>query len=374
MGISKKNSKKHQLEQEIQKLHANFGDDFVNTLSNYPALNGQFLKNQPLEDPVIEKTIEDALYDFKKTNHFLQLKISTQTSYKSESNMFKQYCHNEFTKGEKENATIFFDNPSYLLDYVNKTENVSTRSKRSSFLRTFLKVMFKRELLNSDLVLSRVLPIRQDNNQEPKGLNMDQVKELLSLSKAGNNNFRNHALVWTLLGSGVRVGEVTQLKIRDILPETQSLLIIPKKKRDQSITKEKRKIALPAIQILVEYIVFTYGYQFSEGDSYNNLFVFSKNGGQAALTERAVQRIIKELIQKCKLITETQKEKYSTHSLRHTFALTALESGVDIYRISKLLGHANIKSTEAYLKLFDKQLQVAIEKHPFANVNLQHLE
>jgi integrase/recombinase XerD len=374
MGIPKKNSQKHLLGVEIQKLHARYGEDFINTLRDYPALVGQFLKNAPVEESKKDLTIEEALTDFLGTNHVLQLSFASQKTYKSEANMFKKYCQMEFKNGLAENINVFFDSPLYLIEYLNRTENLSTRNKRSSFLRSFFKVMFKRELYNSDIILSKVLPINKDENQEPKALNMNQVKELLSLSRAGNNNFRNHALVWVLLGSGVRVSEVTQLQIGDILPESQDILIIPKKKRDQSIIKVKKKIALPAIQILVEYILFSYGHKFSEGYPYKKLYVFSKDGGKNPLTERTVQKIVKDLIDKCKLIPEDEKEKFSTHSLRHTFALTALESGVDIYRISKLLGHANVKATEVYLKLFDKQLQEAIEKHPFSDIDLDNLE
>lgn len=73
------------------------------------------------------------------------------------------------------------------------------------------------------------------------------------------------------------------------------------------------------------------------------------------------------LITEAQSISKEEKERLSVHSLRHSFALFALEGGVDIVSISKFLGHRSLKTTTIYLELFNSMLLEAIEKHPFAH-------
>jgi integrase/recombinase XerD len=373
MGLPRKMSKKVQLEQEIQKLHATYGEEFVNALLNNQLFGGHYLESAHPNNTMNDKTIEEAMEEFFNSNHFLQLADSSKKTYQSEARTFLDFCNKIFPNGTQESVLVFMEKPTLLLEYLKETENLSTRNKRSSFLRSFFKVICKREILNADINFSRVLPIIQNEDEEPKALNQHQVRELLHLAREGNNNFRNYTLLWVMLGSGIRVGEVTQIQIGDIIPETQHLLIIPKKKRTLRTEKVKRKIALPALKTLINYVNFTYGHLIDTDINYKNLYVFSKDGGKTPLTERTIQIIIKDLIDKCQSIPDDEKRKYSTHSLRHTFALSALESGIDIYRISKLLGHEYVKSTEVYLKLFDHHLQEAIEMHPFANIDFEKI-
>ncbi len=57
-------------------------------------------------------------------------------------------------------------------------------------------------------------------------------------------------------------------------------------------------------------------------------------------------------------------KKISLHTARHTFAVMALNSGMDIYTLSKILGHKNLSTTEIYAKLIDKKKDEAIDKLP----------
>ena len=52
------------------------------------------------------------------------------------------------------------------------------------------------------------------------------------------------------------------------------------------------------------------------------------------------------------------------HSARHTFATMLLTLGVDLYVVSKLLGHANVKTTQIYAKIVDQKKQEAVDKIP----------
>mmetsp|Transcript_22804 Transcript_22804/g.37936 ORF Transcript_22804/g.37936 Transcript_22804/m.37936 type:complete len:140 (-) Transcript_22804:4435-4854(-) len=59
---------------------------------------------------------------------------------------------------------------------------------------------------------------------------------------------------------------------------------------------------------------------------------------------------------------------FSPHMLRHTFATLMLEGGADIFAISKMMGHSDIKTTTIYLSASASHLQVEVEKHPLGKL------
>ncbi|MCB0747209.1 MAG: site-specific integrase, partial [Ignavibacteriae bacterium] len=74
------------------------------------------------------------------------------------------------------------------------------------------------------------------------------------------------------------------------------------------------------------------------------------------LTEDNATHKLKKYIMKVGI-----NEKLNFHSLRHTFASWLVQNGVNIYNVSKLLGHANIKTTEIYAHLRAEDLRESVE-------------
>jgi integrase len=56
------------------------------------------------------------------------------------------------------------------------------------------------------------------------------------------------------------------------------------------------------------------------------------------------------------------KKHFTFHGFRHTFATLQLTSGTDIYTVSKLLGHKDVKTTEVYVRIVDELTKKASEK------------
>ncbi len=62
-------------------------------------------------------------------------------------------------------------------------------------------------------------------------------------------------------------------------------------------------------------------------------------------------------------------KRVSFHTARHTFATLALTQGVDLYTVSKLLGHKNIQATQIYAKIVDEKKKAAMEALPVVEIS-----
>ena len=80
------------------------------------------------------------------------------------------------------------------------------------------------------------------------------------------------------------------------------------------------------------------------------------------------QQIYKDL-KKLALKTNTDLEKLSPHSIRHSFASHMLNRGADLRSIQKLLGHSDISTTEIYTQVRQNRLKGLVNnKHPLSNI------
>ena len=84
-----------------------------------------------------------------------------------------------------------------------------------------------------------------------------------------------------------------------------------------------------------------------------NGYVFTQNGEK--LTKREVQRQFQTAVKRAKITN------FRFHDLRHTFATRMVQAGVDIYTVSKLLGHASVKETERYAHHYPESVRYGVE-------------
>lgn len=167
----------------------------------------------------------------------------------------------------------------------------------------------------------------------PIVLSRDEVKLIID-----NTKNRKHKLFFaTAYGSGLRVSEVINLKVRDIDVKERTIHIKQSKGNKDRIT------------ILSEKIVGTLDIMISS--KLDNDYVFeSERGGK--LHTRTPQKVFKK-----SLLTSGIKKDASFHSLRHSFATHLLEDGVDVRYVQELLGHQNIRTTELYTKVTNPSLK-----------------
>lgn len=165
----------------------------------------------------------------------------------------------------------------------------------------------------------------------PTVLSESEVKRLF----AAVDNLKHRCILKVIYSAGLRLSELTNLRIADIHMERQEIFVhCSKGRKDRFTTLSKSLIAE-----LSEYFeAYQPDYWLFEG----------LNGGQ--YSKRSVQVILKRAVRASKI------NPYATvHTLRHSYATHLLEHGVSLRHIQELLGHSSSKTTEIYTHLSSKE-------------------
>ena len=158
----------------------------------------------------------------------------------------------------------------------------------------------------------------------PQVLSVGEVKRLLG----SVDNLKHRCILKTIYGAGLRLGEVCQLRLDDVLTERRQLYIRGGKgNKDRYATLPERLLReLEAYR--AEYRPTYWLYEGQHGGQYSR---------------RSVQMILKRAVK------ASGVNPYATvHTLRHSYATHLLERGVSLRHIQELLGHASSKTTEVY--------------------------
>ena len=156
---------------------------------------------------------------------------------------------------------------------------------------------------------------------------------------------RDAAIVKLILFAGLRVGEIIQLRMSDvILDERKGSVVV----REGKGTK-RREIPLnvKARKALLEYL------RMRPDVEMDNLFLGQRNEGvQSKTIQRAVQRFA----------MKASLKKVTPHILRHSFAKALIDTGISLEKVATLLGHSNLNTTRIYTTPSEEELSDALEK------------
>lgn len=158
---------------------------------------------------------------------------------------------------------------------------------------------------------------------------------------------RNHAIFSTFLFAGIRKTELLNLRYTDVDIQNATLFINQGKGSKDRIIPISSTLA----QSLKRYI--------DERMKFNKTCpeFFTSSVRNSGLTEISLKRLIEKIKNATGII-------FTIHKLRHTFATLMLEGGCDIYSLSRMMGHSDIKTTTIYLAASAEHLRLQMIKHP----------
>lgn len=201
------------------------------------------------------------------------------------------------------------------------------------------------------------MPARYKINRLPKNiLTQEEIKQIFRALEQCHSfeSMKAKAIIETLYSTGIRFGELKELKISDINFAVEVIYIRQRKTRNDRYVPMTLKLK----EALLLYIHESRPYSKSENAEY----LFTTPRGKKLHSAYAF-KMLKNIMEKTGI-----KRRVHFHLFRHTFAVHLLKSGCSMRYIKELLGHKAMSSTEVYTEVDDKTLrEEVIKHHPFSN-------
>ncbi len=238
-----------------------------------------------------------------------------------------------------------------------KNDSSTTRSRKISAIKSFYKYLFSEiEVIDSNI--SDKLSNPKISQRQPVYLTLNETELLLETIKNEPNEFlrfRDLAIVFTFLTTGMRLSELVSINMEDIIYDHFNIIGKGNKERTVYLTNNCRELLDQYILIRNKYI---------KNLEIDALFISTR---KKRISNRTVQSTIDKYLKKAGFDTSV----YSTHKLRHTAATLMYKYGnVDIRALKDILGHESISTTQIYTHLDDEDLKKAVNKNPLSNLNI----
>ena len=231
---------------------------------------------------------------------------------------------------------------AFLNDLESKRSNgASSRNVRLAAIRSFMRFMQYR-LPSALEQIQRVLaiPMKKTDTRLVRHLNTEEIQALLDAPKPTDwSGIRDRAMLHLCFAAGLRVSELTGLRLEDLaLQPHASILVRGKGRRERSLPLWKQTVTALRAWLAVRGAL-----------AVPELFV---NARREPLTRAGFEYILeKHLDAATKRCPSLTKKRISPHVLRHSCALTVLEATKDLRKVSLWLGHANMQTTEIYTRV-----------------------
>ncbi|HET6243022.1 MAG: site-specific tyrosine recombinase XerD [Bacteroidetes bacterium] len=292
-----------------------------------------FIAYLRLEKSLADNSIEAYQRDMEKLMQFLEYKKYTYNALQLELKHF-----NEF------------------IAWLNELEvSATTQARVISGIKAFYKYLVMENLTDNDITALISAPkLKRKLPEVLSPTEIEKIIEAIDLSKPEGE--RNKAMLETLYSCGLRVSELTDLKITDLIKNEGFI---------KATGKGNKQRIIPIGSYALKYLdIYANNSRkkINVQKGFENFVFLNKHG--KSLSRVMVFTIIKLLAQKAGV-----KKIVSPHTFRHSFATHLIEGGADLRAIQEMLGHASITTTEIYTHLDREYLRDAIiQFHPRAKI------
>lgn len=248
------------------------------------------------------------------------------------------------------------DLKSYLKNLADKdgSKAVRTVARRLSALRQFYGYLVSENLRSDDPTSSLESP--KQGRILPKTLSEEEVDKLITAASTsgGNESTRLVCLIEMLYATGLRVSELVGLSMSSIGENGTYLTVAGKGNKERVVP------LTDSAQKALENYLIDRERNFGKGNKW--LFP-SRTSDSGHITRQRFAQLLKELSK----VAQVDSSKVSPHVLRHAFATHLLSNGADLRAVQKMLGHADIATTQIYTHILGEKLKKTVEeKHPLS--------
>jgi integrase/recombinase XerD len=227
----------------------------------------------------------------------------------------------------------------------------SSQARVLSGIKSFYKYLLMDDIIKSDP--SELLEAPKVQRKLPDTLSITEINKLIdAIDVSKPEGTRNKAILEVLYGCGLRVSELTELRLSNLYLDIEFIKVAGKGNKERLVPIGSS--AIKALKIWIENIRVHIPVKKGEED-----IVFLNRRGMR-LTRIYIFLFIKELAEFIGV-----KKTISPHTFRHSFATHLVEGGADLRAVQEMLGHESITTTEIYTHLDREFLKgTIIQYHP----------
>ncbi len=292
---------------------------------------------------------KEIIYEFLDYISY-EKKYSDNTEKNYELDLFKYFEY--LDKNNLNYLTVKYKDVSNFTLFLAKQNYKSTTINRiDSSIRSFYNYLELEEKINGN-------PFKAASNLKvpkrlPNYFKYDEYLTMISVIDKDDYEYRNRLILEMLFATGLRVSELSNIKIKDIDFSEREIKIMGKGSKERFVFYNKE-----CAIVLDSYLKECRSKLLNSKDSE---YLFINHLGDK-LTDRGIRLIIDKIVKKSCI-----KSKVSPHTFRHTFATMLLNEGCNIKSVQELLGHSSLGTTGIYTHLTNDEVRLAYMKaHPRA--------
>jgi integrase/recombinase XerC len=284
--------------------------------------------------------------------------LHTLRNYSSDLGQFRDHLFSidaraEFPVGEIDHLTI----REWMSSLHGASKKKTSIARKLASLRTFFQFLVREGFLENNP--ARLVTTPKIEKKLPIHLSIEDAVRFIETPDLGTDlGVRDRAILEFLYSTGMRVGELVGLNLKDIDFREKSVRVTGKRNKQRILP-----FGEPALQALMHYLSETRPAFLNNcpPGTRDAKPVFLNYQG-TRITTRSVGRMVDKYIKRCADIHDI-----SPHSLRHSFATHLLDQGADLRDIQELLGHARLSTTQIYTQVsMEKLIEVYDRAHPKA--------
>lgn len=274
--------------------------------------------------------------------------LNTITAYRHD---LKELYNFLFSKKVKLQNAKKEDLQDYIEFLLSTSLSAKTQARRLCAMREFYRFLYSEDIIKknpSDYIQSPKI-----KKSLPKHLTEEEVDLLISGAK--EKNTRIYLLLEMLYASGMRVSELVSLPLTVITHDLSTLTIIGKGNKERIVPlNDNTRIALEQWLVEREELL---------PKNRPSKWLFPSSSETGHLTRDGFFKALKKIA----IEKGLPPHRVSPHVFRHSFASHLIQHDADLRSVQKMLGHADITTTEIYTHILQDRLKKTVENsHPLA--------
>ncbi|WIM37872.1 tyrosine-type recombinase/integrase [Paenibacillus sp. PK4536] len=293
-------------------------------------------------------------YIAKYVNYLLiekNLSPKSIKAYQSDLNMFNDWLvENQIETVTEAEIYLYFN----TLSHLNLLKDSTIKRKYISFKGFFLFLAQKHWIDQSPLI--HFGKRFKTAKRIPKTLPTNEIKRLLSAPEHDRNrlktafstrlSIRNDAIIDLLFSTGIRIGELVQIRLKDLDLRNRVVVIFGKGRKERLLYLSSKEL----IDKIQDWLKVRDAF-----DPKDDCLFLNKYGN--GLSIYGIEDIFCKYKEMAKI-----NQSATPHYLRHSFATQLLENGADLRAVQEILGHSSVSTTEIYTEVSVKRKRAVLTK------------